>query len=81
MKIVLYRDESSISNEAVSFLLELGVRFDEVDARTKEGYERLVKRTQQYGIPAFELKRNHSIEIIVGLDKGLLRRELSGQMK
>ena len=81
MKIVLYRDDSAISNEAVSFLRELGVQFEEVDARTKEGYERLLKRTRGNDIPTFELKRSHSIGIIVGLNKELLTRELEGQMK
>lgn len=76
MKIILYRDGSALSDEAASFLLGLGVQFEEVDARTKEGYERLLKRTCGRGIPAFELKRSHSIGILVGLNRELLEREL-----
>lgn len=76
MKIVLYRDGSASSEEAALFLYELGVQFEEVDIRTNMNRARLLKRTQQSSVPAFELKRNRSIGIIVGLDRELLKMEL-----
>ena len=80
MKIVLYLDGSVSSDESALFLRELGVQFEEVDVRTNAGRVRLLKRTQQPYVPAFELKRNHSIGIIVGLNKELLRRELQKKL-
>jgi len=61
MKIVLYRDDSVSSEEAVLFLQELGVDFEDVDVRRPAGFERLMRRTQQRNVPAFELKRAHSV--------------------
>ncbi len=75
MKVVLYRDDSGLSAEAAAFLHKLEIQFEEVDVRTEIGHTRLLKRTQQQFVPAFELKRSHSVGIITGLNKELLMRE------
>ena len=76
MKLILYSNGSEKSLAARQFLQEYNILFEEVDARSSDGFQRLVNRTQQKQLPAFELKRAHSIQIIVGFDKELLLREI-----
>ncbi len=79
MKIVLYCDGSPESLSAKEFLKQNNVQFEEVSVETQDGFQRLAKRTRQTKVPAFELKRSHSICIINGFGENeaeLLKREL-----
>ncbi|MFH1199838.1 MAG: glutaredoxin domain-containing protein [Candidatus Micrarchaeota archaeon] len=76
MTLVLYSDGSHASDAAKAFLSSHGMEFEEVDARTSDGYQRLVKRTQQKTVPAIEIKRSHCVQIIVGFNEQLLAMEL-----
>lgn len=76
LKLVLYCDDSLLCREAKRFLNYHSLEFEFVDVRTADGQQRLVKRTQQNRFPAFEIKRSHSVGVVVGLDKNLLVREL-----
>ncbi len=79
MKIVFYYDNSTVSKDARAFLEWQNVPFEAVDTQNQIGFQRLLERTQQRYVPAFELKRAHSIFIIIGLNKELLERELGIQ--
>jgi glutathione S-transferase len=81
MNIVLYRDDSASSEKAVSFLRKLGVDFEDIDVRRPAGFERLIRRTQQSTVPAFELKRARSIMVVARLDEKLLEREIKNDRK
>lgn len=76
LKLVLYCDDSLSCKEAKRFLNYHSLEFEFVDVRTVEGNQRLLKRTQQNRFPAFEVKRSHSVSVVVGFDRNLLVREL-----
>ncbi|MEK6953933.1 MAG: hypothetical protein AABX01_02925 [Candidatus Micrarchaeota archaeon] len=79
MKVVLYSDNSAKSTEVRKYLQMRSIIFEEVDTKSVEGRQRLLKRTQQNGIPAIELVRNHSIHIFVG--SGLAGPHLAIELK
>ncbi len=76
MKVRVYFDNSDYSVAAKKFLQENNILFEGIDAKTKEGFQKLIKHTQQNRVPAFELVCSHSKSVIVGLDFELLKREL-----
>jgi len=76
LKLVLYCDDSPLCKEAKRFLKYHSLEFEFVDVRTAEGNQQLLKRTQQNRFPAFEVKRSHSVGVVVGLYKNLLVKEL-----
>ena len=79
MKFVFYRDDSASSKAAKAFLVKLGVEFEEVSVSVPEGSIRLRKRTQQSRVPAFEIKKSHSVHVVAGFDnfsRGILVKEL-----
>lgn len=76
MKIVLYCDNSPESAAAKNFLISHSLPFKEVDASSSEGAQRLRRRTQQSYVPAFELKRAHSVFVVVGFNKKVLEQTL-----
>ena len=76
MKIVLYSNDSLACEEVREFLKARSLEFEEVNVRTNEGFNRLLKRTQQNTVPAVEFKRSHSVGVIVGRDWGAFEREL-----
>ena len=79
MKLVAYLDGSPVSGAAREFLKKHSIEFEEVDATTSEGALRLRKRTQQPRVPAFEMKRSHSIHVVAGFDN-FARRILSQEL-
>ena len=79
MKLVLYRDDLVSSQAAKAFLVKHGVEFEEVNVSTPEGVIRLRKRTQQNRVPAFEIKKSHSVHVVTGFDdfsRNVLTEEL-----
>ena len=76
MKLVLYTDGSQEAAAARLFLESHALEFEEVDVRTQECFDRLVKRTQQKRAPALEIKRSHSVGVIVGFDEKRFSTEL-----
>ena len=78
MKIVLYSNGSLVCEEVREFLKARSLEFEEVDVRTSEGFNRLLRRTQQNTVPAVEFKRSHSVGVIVGRNWGAFERVLGG---
>lgn len=79
MKIVLYADGSASSKAARAFLEKHGIEFEHVNATTPEGAFRLRRRTQQNRLPAFEMKKSHSVHVVAGFNDfavGVLAKEL-----
>jgi hypothetical protein len=76
MKLVLYLDGSELSSKARELLKGEQLVFEEVDAKTPEGASRLLKRTQQRGIPALEIARAHGVGVLTDFDEGYWRNQL-----
>ncbi len=77
MKLVLYANASESSSKARDFLKRLQLEFEEVDVNTKQGQERLHKRTQQQGVPALEITRSHGVGVIAGFDESNWKQQLA----
>jgi len=76
MKLVLYADDSELSGKARDFLKNEQFVFEEVDVRQPAGASRLLKRTQQQGVPALEIARSHSVGVLTDFDEEYWRGQL-----
>lgn len=68
MKLVVYTNNSPSSNAAREFLRKHQLEFEEVNATTPQGAYRLQRRTQQNRLPAFEIKKSHSVHVVAGFN-------------
>jgi len=76
MKLVLYVDDSELSNKARDFLKGEQFIFEEVNANTPEGASRLLKRTQQRSALALEIARAHGVGVLTDFNEEYWRNQL-----
>ena len=76
MKLVLYVDDSELSNKARDFLKGEQFIFEEVSVKTPSGTSRLLKRTQQRGVPALEIARSHGVGVLTDFNEEYWRNQL-----
>lgn len=78
MKVIVYSTPTCLSCGALKeWLKKHKIKFKDVDiSKNSEAIDELIKKTGEMTLPVTEIRRNHSVEIIVGFDVKKLKDSL-----
>lgn len=78
VKVLIYSTETCpYCQKAKEFFKEHNIEYEEVNvAEDEKAREEMVKKSGQMGVPVIEIKRAHSVGIIIGFDETKLKQAL-----
>lgn len=78
-KIKIYSTEMCMwCVKAKEFFRENKIKFEEVDVnKDRKAAMEMIKKSGQTGVPVIEIRKNHSVEIIIGFNEKRLREALN----